>query len=205
MVKRSITIKNNGTFKGNISIFQKQPDLKAMGAMSLAWLTKGANPNTKLKFEWIENYCFLWSEGEELKPGVVFSSSQTIPTNLRTNNKIKLEKNEYGYFFTNQITDAIHKDTLIIEESNSIPGNEASIGIGMSGLGTFVWQSEPNVYLNIQPKPQYWVTYGTFNQGEVLNTQQLVDRAIQIEFPANKYTAIVTLNSNNTWENIIYK
>ncbi|AZO94613.1 hypothetical protein [Halocella sp. SP3-1] len=204
MDQRTITIINGGTFRGNISIFQKQPDLEAIGAMSLAWLTKGTNPGTKLEFNWVEDYWFIWSEKNVLEPEVVFSASQTIPANLRTNNKITLEKNKYGYFFTNQVTDTMHTGQLIIEEDNSIPGNEASIGIGMSGIGTLVWSSEPNVDLNIQPKPQYWVCYGTFNQGEILNTQQLVDRAIQIEFPTNKYNAIVTLSSNNTWENIIY-
>lgn len=204
MDQRTLTIINSGTFKGNISIFQKQPDLETIGAMSLTWLTKRTNPNTKLTFNWTEDYWFVWSEENILKPGVVFSTSQTILANLRTNNKIRLEKNKYGYLFKNQVTDSIHSGELIIEESGLIPGGEASVGIGMSGFGTFIWETEPNVDLVIQPKPQYWVTYGMFDQGEILNTQQLVNKSLKIKYPMNKYNATVTLKSDNTWGTIIY-
>ncbi|AZO94612.1 protein rhiA [Halocella sp. SP3-1] len=204
MAEYKLTVKNKGTFKGDLAVYQKQPDLEEMGAMSLAWFTKGSNPNTEVEFGWNVNYNFVWSEEGDLKPGVIFKATQIVNTDVKANNKIELDKNKYGYLFKNQVTDSIHSGELIIEESGLIPGGEASVGIGMSGFGTFIWEAEPNVDLVIQPKPQYWVTYGIFDQGEILNTQQLVNKSLKIEYPMNKYNATVTLKSDNTWESIIY-
>lgn len=205
MSRYSITIKNNGTFKGNMSLFQKQPDLEEISAMSLAWLSKGSNPGTMLKFSWSDDYNFVWSECGQLKPGIIFNASQTIPTDLKTNNKVTFTKNEFGYLFTDQITESISAGKLVIEESGLILGGGASVGIGMSGSPIFVWESEPNSKLVIEPKVEYWLTYGSYQQGEVLNVQQLVDKSTKIDFPINTYNAEVTLNSNNTWGEIIYK
>jgi hypothetical protein len=205
MSRYSIRIKNNGTFKGNLAVYQKQPDLEQMGAMSLAWFTKGSNPNTEVKFEWNVDYNFVWSEQGILKPGVIFRAAQTLDAAVNVNNKVTLNKNEFGYLFSNQTTDSLHAGELIIEESGLIPGGEASVGIAMSGFGTFVWETEPNVDLTIQPKPEYWITYGTYKQGEILNVQQIVNKSLKLNYPINKHTAIVTLKSDNTWGDIRYE
>ncbi|MCT4584458.1 MAG: protein rhiA [Peptostreptococcaceae bacterium] len=205
MTNYTVKIKNNGSFKGDIAVYQRQPDLEKMGAMSLAWFTKGSNPNTEVEFGWGIDYSFVWSEVGKLKPGVIFKASQTVDAGLKVNNKVKLDKNDYGYLFENLTTDPVHAGTLLIEESGLVPGGEASVGIGMSGFGTFVWQAEPNVDLAIQPKPEYWVTYGTYRQGEILDVQQMVNKSLKLDFPINKYNAVVTLNSDNTWGNIEYK
>ncbi|QZY54863.1 protein rhiA [Crassaminicella profunda] len=200
-----LKVKNEGTFKGNLAIFQRQADLEEMGAMPLAWFTKGSNPNTMVEFCWNVDYCFVWSEEGILKPGVVFRASQTIDGGIWVNNKVVLDKNIYGYVFSEQTTATAQAGSLIIEENNSIPGGEASVGIGMSGFGTFVWQTEPNANLTIQPKPQYWIAYGTFKQGEVLDIQQLMNTSLELNYPTNKYNATVTLNSDNTWGDVSYE
>lgn len=198
-----VQIKNNATFTGKFCVYQRQPDVEQMGAMTLAWFSKGAHPNTSVDFKWDVNYNFVWSETGNLERGVIFDASQTLNADLKMNNKVTFQHDDNGYYFTDQTTDAAHAGELIIAQQNSIPANEAAVGIGMSGFGTFIWKAEPNVPLTIEPKPEYWVTYGQYQQGEVLDMQEIV-YSLKLQYPLNKYVAKVELLSDNTWGAIEY-
>ncbi len=195
-VKYSVIFKNESTNSGNICLFQKDPDIGVTDVMSLAWFSKYVYPSTNVTFDWEIDYNFVWSETGELVPGVIFHASQSPDANLTDSNAITLSHDK-AYHFKNQ-SSKTPQGSLYIQEDSTIPLKMASVGIGMSGCGTFVVQAQPNMNLTFTPHPEYWIAFGNYNQGQVLDIQEMTND-VQIKFPNGIYTMVATLKADNTW------
>jgi hypothetical protein len=68
----------------------------------------------------------------------------------------------------------------------------------MSGAGTFVVQAQPNINLTFTPHPTYWITFGNYTPGQVLDIGQITNKQ-QLEFAPNTYNLNVQLKNDNTW------
>jgi hypothetical protein len=193
----SILFANQSSNTGDVCIYQTSPNIDNPNVMSLAWLTKAAHPTTNVKFNWSIDYDFEWAETGELVPGVVFEASQVWAANLTNQNSVRLNYLQGAYTFDN-LSQTGEEGKLYIEESSTIPLKEASVGIGMSGKGTFAVQAQPNLNLVFTPHPTYWITFGNFIQGEVLDITE-ISNSLQVDFPPNVYTMVATLGQDNTW------
>lgn len=193
----TLIVVNNSSNPGNACVYQKDPDLGVPNVMSLAWFAKYAFPTTTLRFSWTVDYNFVWSQTGQLVPGVMFTASQSPSANLSTTNQITLDYQSGAYDFTNQ-TQGPEAGTLYIREGPSVPLNQAAVGIGMSGFGTFVVQAQPNLNLTFTPDPEYWITFGTYSQGQVLNIGSITNPA-QIVFPPNIFSMTAILDQSNKW------
>jgi rhizosphere induced protein len=186
---------NNWTFV----CFQNQPSGLPMNYVSLAWFAQPAAPRTRIIFRWQVDYSFVWSQTGTLAPGVIFTASQDIPTNgVTSNNAITFTREPNGAFnFKDQATGP--SGALTIQQDDTIPFNTASIGIGVSGAGTFAVQAQPNIPVTFVPTPTYYVAFGqSIQEGLVLNISQFTQVA-QIQFPVNIYEVTATLLPNNKW------
>jgi hypothetical protein len=187
---------NNSSNAGDVCVYQTDPDIGVPNVMSLAWFSEFNHPTTQVQFQWQIDYSFVWGQTGQLLPGVLFSASQAWPADLQNTNQVTLTY-ERAYTFANQ-TFGPHDGTLYITEDRTLPLKDASVGIGMSGAGTFVVQAEPNLNLLFTPHPRYWITFGDFTPGEVLDTESITNVA-EIVFPPNIFTMSAVLNKDNTW------
>ncbi len=197
MSNYSLTFINNSNLEGDACVYQQDPDLGVENVQTLAWFTKSAAPTTQLIFDWSIDYSFVWSQTGNLVPGVVFTASQTWAADLSSTNQVTFTDENGAFTFENQ-TQGAEEGSLYISEDGTIPVGEASVGIGMSGFGTFAVDAEPNYNLVFTPHPEYWITFGTYTQGEVMNISESTNSA-QISFPDNVYAMTATLNADNTW------
>lgn len=190
---------NDSMNPGTFMIFQQDPNLAIPGLISLAWITKFANPNTQGFFNWNLNYNFSWMESESPASGIVSGSSQSVQAgqDLATMNGITLTYNQ-GFSFIDP-TDQSPAGSLCIKQDATIPMSRATVGIGMGGAPTFMVQAEPNMDLVFTPHPDYWIAFGEFNQGETINVQEVAAKATQVSFPPGITKMKVTLNPDNTW------
>jgi rhizosphere induced protein len=194
----SIYFDNQSNNTGSVCVYQKEPDIKDPKVMSLAWFSKPAHPTTKVQFKWQIKYNFVWDQTGELKPGIIFDATQIWDADLMTRNTVTLTHDSDGYNFK-ELTSGGQQGTLYIKEDDTILDDDVSVGIGMSGFGTFVKQGQPNWNLNFTPHPEYWVTFGDYEQGQVLDIGSISNTA-QIAFPRNVYKMQVTLQENNKWK-----
>lgn len=188
---------NDSTNKGDVCVFQSDPNLGVKNVFSLAWFTKATEPTTKVKFTWEILYNFVWCETGVLQPGVKFDASQAWPANLQTNNKVTFTRPQNAYTFKDQMKGE-PTGSLIIQQDNTIPLKQASVGIGMSGQGTFAVQAQPRLKLTFSPKPKYWIAFGTYEEGQVLDIQQITDKA-EIVYDPGIYSMTAILNNDNSW------
>lgn len=193
----SVFFQNNSSNEGNVCVYQTDPNIGVANVMSLAWFSKKVFETTQVIFDWTIDYSFTWAETGELVPGVKFRASQNWKADLTSNNAVTFSKRNGAYTFQEQMTEK-PSGSLIIHEDGTIPSRQASVGIGMSGKGAFAVQAQPNLDLTFTPHPKYWITFGNYNEGDVLDIAEMTKSA-EIAFPPNVYSMTAILNEDNTW------
>lgn len=203
----TLVVQNNSTNFVDMCVYQEDPDLGVPEVLSLAWFSEPAYPSTQVVFTWKIDYSFVWSETGELRPGITFKASQTWPadpsilgvgTRSTPGNQIGLTNFKEAYTFESTPTKGARVGSLYIHEDPTIPLKQASVGIGMSGAGTFAVQAQPNQNLTFTPHPVYYLAAGTFAQGEVLDIGA-VNNPVAIQFKPGVFKASATLNEDNSW------
>ena len=210
-----LTFVNESSNESTIIIFQKDPD-PSPGEYSLAWLTKSAvQRDFKGVFDWKQGYEFVsgWMEG--LQPGKVFTAGDSVKADLENTNAITLARKtgDMEYAFSDQRRGPV-AGSLLITNATDIPANTIAEGIAMSGKAAFIVEAQPNIEVLFKPKPEYWIAYGDFEQGEILDsalmaqadvledvlgTKQIYGLPTEVRFPAGVFSATATLDSNNAW------
>ncbi|WP_424186367.1 hypothetical protein ACOBQX_00765 [Actinokineospora sp. G85] len=197
----SLTVVNNSTQYQDLCVYQKAVDLGVPDAMSLAWLTAPAWPGTTVRFNWTLDYSFVWSQNGSLQPGVTFQAQQTVPAdpdNLN-NNQVQFDFRDGAFrFVPGSAAGTPELGNLYIRELSTIPNASATVGIGMSNAGVFAVQAQPNMNLVFRPHPEYWVTAGTFQPGEVLDVEQITNEA-PVPYDGT-FDMVATLDSTNLWK-----
>lgn len=197
----SLKVKHDGTDYGDFCIYQTN-DGQSEDIRSLVWFKKSAFPDTLLKFDWEIDYSFVWSEKGILTPGVVFEASQNLPTNPSDigKNAVGFTKDRGAYVFTPP-TSTVSQGKMGIDCDATIPANSASIGIGMSGKAAYACVASPNLKYTFMPHPRYWIAFGKFEAGEVIDLNMMTKKH-EIVFGLNEYEKILQLKQDNTWAEI---
>lgn len=197
----SVSFHNQSGKNGKFCVFQVPAEAQQSNVMSLAWLVKQSNDDTDLDIDWTIDYSFVWSETGVLKPGVKFRASQTKPADpsKAALNAIHFSKPNEGYTFEPPMEGEVGEmGNLTIFTGPEIPKKKASVGIGMSGSGTFAVNAEPNYVVTFSPHPIYWVGFGNYEKGVVIDTQSMT-KFKQITFEPNNYHLEITLDQTNSW------
>ncbi len=203
----TLRVINDSTNFQDMCVYQEDPNIGVPNVLSLAWFAKPAYPTTTVMFRWTIDYSFLWSETGMLVPGVYFDASQTWPadpsivtpaTATTPGNQIGFTHPQGAYTFVSEEMRGAQNGSLYIVQNSDVPLKQASVGIGMSGAGTFAVQAQPNLNLTFTPHPAYYLAAGTFEQGEVLDIGS-ISNPVGIEFPPGIYSMTAQLNKDNTW------
>ena len=167
---------------------------------SLAWFARYAYPGTTLGFDWDDSaYEFVWSANGQITPGILISASQTVPADFSNGNQIAFSYDvAHRTFNLHDRTAGAPTGNLIINADSTIPLNAVAVGIGMSGAPCFVVQGQPNITIMFQPRAEYWIAFGTYTQGEVLDIETITT-PLKVEFPINVASLTATFNADMTW------
>ena len=204
MAKYSLLVKNKSENSGSFCVYTVSPDTQQIqqDLRSIAWFTKAANPNGQIKFRWELSFSFAWAESGQLVPGVFFNAGEIIEADLLSDkaNRAYFEKNDGAYRFGDSTQATLpSKGALGITTSRNIPHGQASVGVGINGKAALAVNATPNYHFTFIPKIQYWLAFGNFREGVVLDLNSMVRNVVEIKFPANVYDLQVTLNEDNTW------
>jgi hypothetical protein len=192
----TVNIRNNAASSDYLMVFQNDPGSFSSDALSLAWFSKYSNPGSSVKFTWTVDWGLSWCETGSLQPGVVFDASQ-LWSGTQGENETILDYN-LAYFFgaNSKGPDA---SCLYLVESSNIPVNsDCAVGVTMSGSTVYATQALPNTTLTFSPHPVYYLAYGSFEQGQVLNVSS-INNPLELVYPTGVYSLDVTLNADNTW------
>jgi hypothetical protein len=195
----TLTLINNANQPWTFYVYQRAPDTKSRDIFSLAWLVSPIEISVggKANFNWTIDYMFVWDETEQLRPGITFSASGTMPCSPSGENSTK-----FSTYPAPQFSSPFQDDppgTLIIKDVSRVPPLTFSVGIGMHGAGTFVVQAGPNLKHLFTSTPSYWVAGGHEKKvGDVLDIETVTLTAEAI-FKPDVFHVTGTLNKENEW------
>ena len=193
MTQYSLTCINNSNLTGSFAVFQ-QPPSGVGNVFALAWLARPAAPHAQVTFQWTLDLSFMWSNTGVLKPGVVFRPSQVVAAHPESHNFIRLATDAHGKtHFTPAHSDGPVGSFTIEQGPNVKPGH--AVGVGMSGSGTFALQAVPNTTAGFTPHPEYWVTFGQYAPGQVLDIGTITN-TVEVTYPDSIASRTVTLQPN---------
>lgn len=194
----SLNVINHSSHSDSFMVFQNDPGSFAPNALALAWFSKFSNPgpNVMVKFTWTIDWGFSWADTGTLSPGVIFNASDKVSASPTTN-KIPLSYNG-AYQFGAQTAGA-DPNLFYIAEDGSIPvSSSASVGITMSGSTVYAAQARPNTNITATPHPVYYLAYGKFEPGQVIDIST-VNSPLMLPYDTGVYSLSTTLNPDDTW------
>ncbi|MCW8127570.1 hypothetical protein [Microbulbifer halophilus] len=194
----SLTAVNNSAQPWVIYVYQKMPN-QSNDLFSLAWF---ASPyqirvGDQIRFQWEVDYNFVWSDTGTLIPGVNFFASGSKDASPDGANSTNFSTDP-GPGLSDPVQ-ASPKGSLIINDASDVPNNRYSVGIGMSGAGTYVVQAGTNLKHQFTPTPSYWIAAGIDQKvGTVLDIQTITQTS-EVKYDPNVYDKTATLGSDNNW------
>ena len=194
-----MTLINNGNREWKFYVYQKDPNRRQPDVFCLAWLVSPylLRVDAQVEFQWSLDYVFVWNSTGKLKPGVTVVTSGKQECSPSGNNATTFKALPAPGL--SEATHGSESGTLIIKDDGDVPADTFSVGIGMSGAGTFLQQAEPSLLHKFTPKPSYWVAAGLdVEVGTVLDIQTITPTA-EVQFPPGIYSITATLNKDNTW------
>lgn len=199
MAAQSYTLrfKNRSGSQHDFLCYQQGINVNTPYVYTLAWFAKPVANGVDVDFTWSIDYSFVWSEQGTLKPGITFNAQQVISADLQTANLVSFTDIDDAFQF-GAPTAAGTAGSLTIDCDGTIPKGAATVGIGMSGQGTHAVAAEPNFAAVFTVHPEYWISFGSFVPGQVVDEQTMVN-SDQVNFPVNVYDMTATLDSGNNW------
>lgn len=190
----TISVVNNSSSNREFWMFQKTPDTGDF--KSLAWLNQAAQPGATTQFDWTDDYS-VWAGTGQPTSGAVLAPTQMVPADLDNGGSVVLSQQDGTLQFSSPQPGAEPGARAVIPNP-TVHDHTACLGIGMAGAGTFVCQAQPNTPNVFTPHPEYWVTFGQYKPGEVLDVDGITN-TIPVDFPPDVYDMTVTLNADNTF------
>jgi hypothetical protein len=193
-----LTLKNQSAQPWTFYVYQRMPG-QSNDVFSLAWFASPfvITPGNRISFEWQIDYNFVWGTTGTVIPGITFNAGGEIITSPDGSNTTTFSTKP-GPNLSSAVK-APPAGSLVIKDADDVPNSTYSVGIGMSGTGTFVVQAGPNLTHQFTPTPSYWIAAGSeVKVGTVLNIQT-VTRTTEVKFPVSVYSQTRTLNESNIW------
>jgi len=193
-----LTLKNESSAAWTLYVYQKLPALSP-DIFSLAWFASPfvITPGNRITFEWQIVYNFVWGATGTVMPGVTFNASGEIDGDPAGANTTTFSTSPGPNL--SAAVQAQPSGSLVIKDATNVPNNTFSVGIGMSGTGTYVVQAGANLTHLFTPTPSYWVAAGTgVKVGSVLDIKTVTQTA-EAKFPVNQFKRTGILGQDNTW------
>jgi rhizosphere induced protein len=191
---------NNSQNPTSMTLYQAPPDGNP-NLLPLAWFSQFTYPQTTLTYTWDTSSQLMWSQTGQLVPGVIFKPAQIMQANPASaaQNSTTLT-NQGALTFTAIGTGGpVPVGSLGITQDATVPPGQAAIAFGQSGAAVFATQAQPSFRTVITPRPQYWITAGNYQPGQVLDPDQVSSTSAQINFPPGVTSMVATLNIDGTW------
>jgi len=194
----SLTLKNESSQPWTFYVYQRMPEQPSF-VFSLAWL---ASPSMvpaggQVTFVWEVAYNFVWGETGPISPGMIFTADQVIAGDPAGANSTTFSVSPEPNF--SSPVPVPPWGSLAINDAASVPLRLFSVGIGMSGAGTFVVQASPNLRYQFAAETSYWIAAGTnVRAGTVLSPATITNSA-QVQFPPGVSSLTRTLDEALKW------
>lgn len=186
----SLRLTNNSPLGGNMCLYQRHPDQESQADLfSLAWQCQNCPPGSTITFSWSLDFGFAWAETGPLGPGAIFEPAQSIGADPNTPGKrsVIFRSADQGYDLE-ACPGEPEAGYLNLQTDDSVPLNRMALALTVSGRPAFARPARPNLGFTFLAEPHYWVAFGPFETGQVLDYSELA-MTTEIVFQPGKRSA----------------
>lgn len=182
-------------------VYQQMPNQASANVFSLAWFCSPYNISNgnQITFQWDIDYGFVWGATGVIQPGVTFSAGGDIDADPQSTNSTIFSNSQTTGPSLSAPVAAPPQGSLVISDAANIASGQFSVGVSMSGAGTFVTNAGPNLKHTFTPTPTYWIAAGSNVQVGTVMDITTVNQNAQVIFPPNVYALTYILNASNQW------
>lgn len=225
MTRYTLKVKNNSSIATSFCVFMMLSEEQTQNSSphTLAWMVKYAEPNTMVSFSWNDIFNVIWSQpGNHLQLGVVcdvrepdFSSlnqsikvsvaaSQCIDVNLPEKGCTTLQYNKKQSSYCFSELKKSNSGQIITKCNSEVPNSKATspqiaagVGIGLSGSGLFLIETQPNLpFMWPVPPFKFYLSFGSVKWGEIIDPESWLERAVLVSFnDTTECEAILNINN----------
>lgn len=188
----TVTFTNLSKRRGSAYLMHRSP---APGEIfPLVWFAQPADPGTTVNFQMYPRYHFFAGQTGVLKPGVMFQAADRAGADPDGNNTVTLGQ-QGGRLQFERVQRGQQQGSLLIRCDSSIPLNQVSVGIGMSGEPVLVTQAQPGMSYIFTPKPVFNLVFrdNDYRQGQVLDNNMMLASSAEVDFSLGNTVISVTL------------
>lgn len=168
--------------------------------MILAWMAAPCPPGNTMVFQWVLKYSILFSNTSNLSPGAQFTSIGGVDVDPVQGDVYTLSADGATYSFKGHST-AIKgtPGTVGAQTDCSVKNNQVSLALGIIGIPVFACDTQTNSVVAFTPKPKYYLAFGQYQQGTVLNEASM-SHSIELNFEAMKtYSFTADIDASHNW------
>ncbi len=185
---------NASAVSGTVCIFQTLQGEQLKNTHSIAWLTKEVESTTEVQFGWALDYGFVGAPDAQLEPGSVVTDCSFLPA--RPGSEVTYSCAGGACEFSDLRGGP--PGSLTIRQDATVSPTTGAVGIGMALNPTILTPALPNVIATFYLPCDYWIVFGRFEEGEVLDVADLSNRA-EIDFTKGGNSMQAKLNRDFTW------
>lgn len=192
-----VNITNNSSQNTTFILFQKDPNQNQYQGLSVVWRSQQLSPRSKATFDWSKDYSFVAGNTGPLMPGTKFNAESMMEADPNgSTNAAVLDSNGRGCQLS--MSQGGQPGRLTLMTGNSVsPQPQFSAGMGMEGSATVIVQARPGMNYQFSPDTEYWVAFGNYEIGQVLNPN--VQNAARISFQGGVTKMNVVLNQDGSY------
>lgn len=204
-VQYRVSCQNNTQLTASFCIFQilRYPDSGlAAQPKSLTWFTKKVHPRTGTQFAWTDEVFFIW--GEYVSPELIFTASRLKTDMIRPRKRsAQFSYQDGAYTLKYSSYENPDHSKLQIHTDDTVISNQAVVGIGncscMTGcsVGAIVYDAFKNLNYPIRPEVDYYITFGNYKGGQVIDLNSISTPVQKIPFSQDKLSFKVIMRRNN--------
>nr|WP_294860767.1 hypothetical protein [uncultured Fluviicola sp.] len=169
--------------------FQRSPD-QLSGITSLAWCVSEYKVpgNGSFTFTWEETYSYFWQGYGSVQPPVVFDAQGMENAAPETAITFSIDDD------TPNFSDLVQANIpgMQVTTKFTVPDNKFGVGIGMSGVATFLTQAIPNTQQQFDVTPIYYIACSENIATGTILSESSTDPKLILVFPNNIYNLILT-------------
>lgn len=196
----SLRLTNDSPLGGNMCLYQRHEHQESEADLfSLAWMCQPCRSGSSITFSWTLDFGFAWAEMSSLGPGAFFEPGQTVGADPEAPGRrsVLLHQSGQGYELDCGSADP-EAGFLNFQTDDSVPARRLAVALTVAGRPAFVRPAGPNLGFTFQPDPQYWVAFGPFEAGQVLDFSEMV-LTTEIVFPTGRRSAQAAFQRDCTW------
>ena len=181
---------NNSQHSGVVIVYQHPPNTATERAFAVAWQALSVAPASRAIFHWSTDYSVALGQSGNVAVGSHFVPRTTLRVDLVAGVQVTVNPSAGTLQITEQ--GGVEAGALNVSVLQDSTVDRSAVAVRIDGKPSLVVSTPPGVRWTYRPSSTYYVAFGHFMEGMILNTSLIPQSiAVQLEEGADEATVML--------------